>query len=77
MLTKTVDGRKLAMYREDRGLTQAELAARLGDLLGRRVYTTTISKWENGQALSAKAWKAIAAVLEVDRNDLLTEALAS
>jgi hypothetical protein len=49
------------------------------DLLQQGVTEATHSRVEvvaKGQPMSAKAWKAIADVLKVEPNDLLTEALA-
>lgn len=72
MLTKTVDGRKIASFREDKGMSQTELAALLSEHLGRRVHNTTVCRYENGTYRpSAKTWAAIADVLQVDKDQLL------
>ncbi len=72
MRTKTISGPKVLELREDKALTQRELAARLSEELGWNVHHTTISKIENGHdQCGAKFWEALARVLEVDKNKLL------
>jgi transcriptional regulator with XRE-family HTH domain len=74
MRTKTINGRKVLERREDKALTQRELAAQMSTVLGRNVDHTTISKIENGHdQCGAKFWEALAQVLQVDKNDLLED----
>lgn len=75
MRTKTIAGHKVLEHREGKALTQKELAALLTEHLGRSVDHTTISKIENGHDQpGSKFWEALAAVLEVDKNELLVDA---
>lgn len=77
MQTKTIDGHKVAAAREERRLTQGQLAGLLTAVLGRRnqkVHQTTISKWENNHLPPGyDAWQALAEVLRVDPDSLLVD----
>lgn len=79
MKSRQIDGRRIASRRDDLGLTQAQLAARVSGILGGRFDNTLISKYENGHRQpNALTWAALGTALEVDKVELLanTEAAA-
>lgn len=72
MKTFTVDGAKIAQHRELAGMTQPELARKLG------VDQSTISHWEAGRkSPAAHNFKRLCAVLRVPREELTCAPIGS
>jgi transcriptional regulator with XRE-family HTH domain len=74
MKSRQIDGSKLAARRDDLCLSQAQVAARVSEVLGSRCDHTLISKYENGHRQpNAQTWAALGIALEVDKNELLAD----
>lgn len=74
MKTATVSGHRCQVIREERGLTQHELARRIGAIYPRGVSNTTIAHIESGRRQpSAGLFVALCTVLDVPRDALIAE----
>lgn len=74
MKSGQIDGSKIAARRDDLGLTQAQLAARVSVVLGGGCDNTLISKYENGHRQpNSQTWAALGVALEIDKALLLAD----
>ncbi|MCG8389081.1 MAG: helix-turn-helix domain-containing protein [Cytophagales bacterium] len=75
MTKPTVDGNKIAYFREKRGLTQSKLAKKINREYGKNIRQATISSWENGTTPSVDNLEALAKALGVEPEDLYEKSI--